>query len=194
MNLEAHSGIRLLVDRIRRETGLRVPDVDPRGPGADARVVIVMLTPGQAQGGAKSTGLVSPTTNSDQTALNLRQLMHEAGLAEGSCVFWNAVPWVLDRRRDPTDHEFVRGVEYLSAFLKLVPEWRAVVAMGRVAQEACRRAGVAAIEVWSPSPLAVARPGVRPSIKAQRWIQTREGLKRAAAQARPQPRPLSGPR
>lgn len=178
-----HTAIRSLVARIRRETRRPVPDVDPNGPGARAKVAMVLLTPGPAEGGAQMTGVLSPTTDSDQTALNLRHLMREAKLREDVCVFWNAIPWALERRRNPTDDELARGVAYLKEFLGLLPKRRAVVALGRVAQAACRRAGVAVIDVWSPSPLAVAPPGARPSVKAQRWVEVREGLRRAAARA-----------
>ncbi len=122
---DAHRAIRDLVARIRRETGCAVPNVDPQGPGADARVVMLMLTPGPAVGGAQMTNVLSPTTNSDQSALNLRKLMSEAGLAESLCVFWNAVSWALDRRRDPNPEELARGVRYLRDFLSLVPRRRA---------------------------------------------------------------------
>lgn len=126
------------------------------------------------------TGVLSPTKNSDRTALNLRQLLHEAQLDERLCVFWNAIPWSLGPRRDPTEDELHRGVEYLRRFLALVPDRRAVVAMGRVAQRACRQAGVAAIEVWSASPLAISPPTGAAGPKSRRWIEVREGLKRAA--------------
>jgi uracil-DNA glycosylase len=178
------TAIRKLVARIRRETKRRVPDVNPKGPGARARVVLIMLTPGPAQGGAQMTNILSPTTNSDQTALNLRRLMREAALEETICVFWNAIPWALDRRRSPSTDEMARGVGYLTDFLALIPNRRAVVALGRVAQDACRMAGVDAIVVPSTSPLAVAAPGLRPNSKSKRWVKVREGLKRAAAAAK----------
>lgn len=178
-----HAAIRSLVHRIRNETKRAVPDVDPSGPGAGARVVMLMLTPGPAEGGAQATNVLSPTRNSDQSALNLRKLMREAGLDEGSCVFWNAVPWALDRRRDPTPDELTRGAAYLTDFLSLLPEHRAVVALGLVAQRACRLVGIASIDVPSPSPLAVAEPGARPNPKSERWVKIREGLRRAAAVA-----------
>ena len=126
------------------------------------------------------TGILSPTRNSDQTALNLRQLLGESGLRESLCVFWNAVPWALDRRRGPTNDELEQGAAYLKEFLELVPGRRAVVALGLVAQQACRMAGVEAIDVPSPSPLAVARPGPRPTTKARRWTELRAGLVAAA--------------
>jgi hypothetical protein len=129
------------------------------------------------------TNILSPMTNSDQSALNLRKLMREAGLQQSDCVFWNAVPWALDRRRDPTKDELARGVTYLKGFLALLPNRRAVVALGRVAQRACDLAEVAAIDVPSPSPLAVAEPGPRSNTKSARWIEVREGLKQAAALA-----------
>lgn len=177
---DTHTALRALVKRIRGETNRAVPDVDPKGPGARARVVMLMLTPGPAEGGAQMTNILSPTTNSDQSALNLRKLMREAGLQESSCVFWNAVPWALERRRDPTNDELARGVAYLKEFLALLPNRRAVVALGRVAQRACNLAGIAAIDVPSPSPLAVAAPGPRANAKSRRWIEVREGLGQAA--------------
>jgi uracil-DNA glycosylase len=111
--------------------------------------------------------------------------MKEAGLAESVCVFWNAVPWALERRRDPTTAELERGVVYLKEFLALLPGRRAVVALGQVAQRACAIAGVEAIEVPSPSPLAVAPPGPRANSKSARWIRLRDGLKQAARFAAP---------
>src|SRR2546427_4836556 len=175
----AGSDIRALVRRIRSETGKPVPDVDPAGPAGRAKVVMLMLTPGPAPGGAQQTNVLSPTTNSDQSALNLRRLMREAHLDERVCVFWNAVPWALERRRDPTPSELLLGVAYLRAFLDLVPSRRAVVALGAVAQRACQAASVDAIQLPSPSPLAVAAPGVRPNSKSRRWLELRVGLARA---------------
>lgn len=126
------------------------------------------------------TNVLSPTRNWDQTALNLRALMGEAGLRESACVFWNAVPWCLDRRRDPDDAELRAGAAYLRQFLALVPTSRAVVALGKVAQRACLIAGVESINVPSASPLAVARPGARLTKKAERWQEIVVGLREAA--------------
>ncbi len=178
-----HAAIRALVKRIRNETGERVPDVDPRGPGAGAKVVMLMLTPGPAPGGAQMTNVLSPTTNTDQSAINLRRLMSEAGLSERVCVFWNAVPWALERRRDPTDGELRRGVAYLQEFLTLVHRPKVVVALGQVAQRACRIGGIEAIETPSPSPLSVAPPGAQPNSKSERWLRVRNGLRKAASLA-----------
>jgi hypothetical protein len=179
----ADSEIRKLVERIRHETKRRVPDVNPKGPGSKARVVLVLLTPGPAKGGAQMTNVLSPTTNSDRTALYLSRLMDEAQLDERICVFWNAVPWALDRRRSPSVGELAQGVGYLREFLDLVPGRRAVVALGDVAQKACRMAGADAIEVPSTSPLAVAPPGPGLNSKSNRWIKVRRGLAQAAAAA-----------
>ena len=67
--------------RIGRETGRPVSDVDPREPGARAKVVMLMLSPGPARGGAQETNVLSPTTNSGQSALNLAmpELTHDRG-------------------------------------------------------------------------------------------------------------------
>ena len=178
-----HAAIRALVARIRRETGHAVPDVDPNGPGARARVVMLMLTPGPANGGAQMTNVLSPTTNSDQSAQNLRKLMREARLPEEACVFWNSVPWALERRRDPTEDELMRGVAYLKEFVALLPDRRGLVALGRVAQRACKLANLSSIDVPRPSPLAVAEPGAVPNTKSRSWIEVRGGLRQAASLA-----------
>lgn len=178
-----HAAVRELVARIRREVGKAVPDIDPSGPGTKARVVLLMLTPGPAAGGAQQTNVLSQETNYDQTARNVRRLMAEARLSPECVVFWNAIPWALERRRDPTVAELQRGAAYLAEFLALLPRRKSVVAMGLVAQRACRIAGVPAIEVPSPSPLAVAPPGDTASRKAERWLETVKGLARAAALA-----------
>lgn len=172
MSANKHEPIRGLVERIRKETGATVPDVDRFGPGVEARVLIVLEAPGEQ--GALLTGVLSPTRNTDRTAKNLKKLMAEAGVDERCCVFWNALPWELERTPRKADREL--GAKYLRELCSLLPEVRAVVAMGRAAQTCCRLAGVEAIEVWSPSGRGLAGP--------TRWEEAREGLSRAARLAR----------
>jgi uracil-DNA glycosylase len=167
-----HEPINKLVERIRRDTGARVPDVDPGGPGPMARLLLVLKTPG-AQG-ALLTGLLSPTKNEDATARNLRKFMDIADLEEDICLFWNAVPWDIGERRSVTNGELERGAEYLSTLAGMMPEIGVVVAMGRDAQRACELAGVNAIRTCNPSTQGLYGGGV------DRSLQFRAALEIAA--------------
>ena len=171
-----HAKIDRLVARIRQENSAAAPDVDPDGPGQGARVLMVARDPGEK--GALVTGVLSPTKNPDATARNMVRLMREAGLPEDICLFWNAVPWALGGRRSPRADELRRGIAYLTELVALLPELRAVVALGRDAEVACRMAGLDAIGVCHPSPLGLYGGG------ANRWAAHREGLIRAAALAK----------
>ena len=129
-----------LIERIRRETGRPVPTIDPDGPGADARVMVVLETPGQL--GAASTGVLSPLKNEDSTASIQRRYMSKAGLNPEVCLFWNAVPWDLGARRKPKAREQRVGGEYLLDMAVLLPKLRAVLLCGRTAQAVGERAGL----------------------------------------------------
>jgi hypothetical protein len=118
----------LVVARIRHEAGRPTPTIDPNGPRSSARVLVVLRDPGEL--GARQTGVLSPITNDDQTARNMRRLWAEAGLDMSVCIFWNAVPWALEGRRKPTSGEIARGARYLRELVQLLPRLQAVLAMG----------------------------------------------------------------
>ena len=104
--------IRELIDRIEREQGAGVPDVDPDGPRENAKIVVMLESPGK--NGAKANAVLSPWkhwSTKANTARNQRTLLPLAGLtkekANQLCVWWNAVPWALyaadggDRKQRP---------------------------------------------------------------------------------------------
>jgi uracil-DNA glycosylase len=175
MAQERDAAVRALVRRIRRKTRRRVPDIDPCGPGATARVLMLLSDPGE--GGALRTGYLSPMRNTDPTARNQARLMAEAGLSPDVCVFWNGIPWDLEGRK-PTAADKERGAAYLVEMVNRLPNRRAVVAAGRVAQDVCARAGIAFIPVPHPSNRGLSG-GVRGARRA-REAEHRRGLKRAA--------------
>jgi uracil-DNA glycosylase len=113
----------------------------------------------------------------------MTKLMKEAGLSESVCVFWNAVPWALGGRRRPNAAELERGAWYLKELVALLPDLRAVLALGRDAQRACALAGVVSINVCHPSPLGLYGGG------ANRVDEHRAGLARAAALAQGREKP-----
>ncbi len=164
-----------LVERIRQETQRRVPDIDSDGPGANARVLMLLSDPGE--GGALRTGILSPMKNSDPTAKNQARLMREAALSSDLCVFWNGIPYDLGGR-GPKAPDLTRGAIYLREFVVLLPMLQAVVAAGSIAQDVCRRAGLAFIGVCHPSNRGLAG-GVR-GARPRREREYREGLQRAA--------------
>jgi hypothetical protein len=68
-------------------------------------------------------------------------------------------------------------VEYLTDLVALLPELKALVALGKTARRACALAGLEAIDICHPSPLGLFDGG------ADRRVEHREGLARAAALA-----------
>ena len=68
-----HDPIRALVNQISREQGAPVPDVDPDGPRENAKIVIMLESPGK--NGAKKNAVLTPWKNwdkRDNTARNQR--------------------------------------------------------------------------------------------------------------------------
>jgi hypothetical protein len=135
-----------------------------------------MLLSDPGEGGALRTGYLSPTKNTDPTARNQARLMAEAGLSPDVCVFWNGIPWDLEGRK-PTAADEERGAAYLVEIFELLRS-PVVVAAGRVAQDVCRRAGIAFIAVPHPSNRGLSG-GVR-GARGAREAEHRRGLKRPA--------------
>lgn len=143
------------LDRLRAAHG-EVPGFDPAGPGAAARLLILLETPGPRIG---RTGVVS-LANPSGTARNLRRFLEGAGI-DGRCVLlWNAVPWVIQAAgpiRPPRPAEVRDGVALLPPLLALLPRLRAAVLAGRAAAAAApvlaaRRPGLPVLTMPHPSP------------------------------------------
>jgi uracil-DNA glycosylase len=75
------------VVRDLRAQGLIVPNVDPNDGGMNARVLVLLETPGPK---AVASGFVS-RDNPDPTARNLGLVLDEAGLLRSDVVIWNVV-------------------------------------------------------------------------------------------------------
>ncbi len=133
-----------------------VPDVDPNDGGTEARLLILLETPGPRIG---RTGIVS-ADNPSGTARNLRGFLGEAGLPRHERVIWNAVPWVIHGggpNRAPRAGEIRDGLAELPGFLGHLPRLRVAVLAGRVAgmaadAVAATRPGVAVLRMPHPSP------------------------------------------
>jgi uracil-DNA glycosylase len=156
-----------------------VPYPDPLDGGIDARLLLLLETPGPQ---IFRTAFVS-RDNPTGTAANLFRSLSEAGIPRQTTLIWNTVPWVLQVRgapnRSPRVSEIREGLIYLPPLLALLPHLRAVVLSGRVARMARHTIevtcpGLPTIEIPHPSPANVC---TNPAIP----VRIRDGLRQAGA-------------
>ncbi|GJE69334.1 uracil-DNA glycosylase [Methylorubrum podarium] len=170
--------LRSLAQRIAAESGAEVPDPDPLDGGVEARLLLLLETPGPSIG---RTGFVS-RDNATGTAANLFRFLNEAGIARRDTLIWNAVPWVIHApgalNRAPRRSEAAAAAPYLAPLLALLPRLAVVVPAGRFAREASAplatlRPDLPVVPIPHPSPTYVCTaPSVRERILA--------GLRQAA--------------
>lgn len=157
-----------------------VPRFDSLDGGIDARVLVLLETPGPASASTETTSRDNPTG----TARNLTRFLDELPLSRRDTVIWNAVPWRLPRRGGklgrPTRKDIEMAAQDLPALLALLPRLQVVALAGRVAQS-LRTALVAAkpelrlIAIPHPSPTHLAAsPAARENLFG-------EGLRREIA-------------
>lgn len=125
------------VSRLRQQAPYAegIPDFDPLEGGVRAECLFLLEAPG---GKAVGSGFVS-RNNPDETAKNFFELNHEAGLARHRTVTWNIVPWYVGtgtKIRAVTDVDIKEAEPHLRELLRLLPNLRAVVLIGRKAQRA----------------------------------------------------------
>ncbi|MFF8798480.1 MULTISPECIES: uracil-DNA glycosylase [unclassified Methylobacterium] len=171
--------LRLLAHRIAAERGAAVPDPDPLDGGVEARLLLLLETPGPSIG---RTGFVS-RDNATGTAANLFRFLREAGIARRDTLIWNAVPWVIHApgalNRAPRRSEAAAAAPFFAPLLALLPRLRVVVPAGRFAQSAAAplaalRPDLPVVPIPHPSPTYVCTsPSVAERIRA--------GLSEAAA-------------
>ena len=171
--------LRLLAQRIASERGAAVPGPDPLDGGVEARLLLLLETPGPSIG---RTGFVS-RDNATGTAANLFRFLREAGIARRATLIWNAVPWVIHApgalNRAPRRSEAAAAAAFFAPLLALLPRLRVVVPAGRFAQDAAAPLGalrpdLPVVPIPHPSPTYVCTsPRVAERIRA--------GLSEAAA-------------
>lgn len=135
---EAHiSQLTNFVDGLRDRLGpdAAIPYFDPWDGGIDAEVLFLLEAPGPK---ARNSGFVS-MNNPDETAKNLFELIHSAGIDRRRIAIWNAVPWYIGSERKirpATLADIKSGVQSLAELFQLMPKLRAVVLVGLKAQKA----------------------------------------------------------
>ena len=122
--------------QLAERTGKAVPMVDPLDGGVNARLLILLETPGPRVLG---TGFVS-RDNPDGTAANMFRFLDRASIDRSDTVIWNIVPWPIqtagERNRNPTRAEVAEGLIHLPDFLDLLPRLELAVLAGRKAEAA----------------------------------------------------------
>jgi hypothetical protein len=100
--------------------------------------------------------------NNDPTAFATHTFFTRRGLALTVCLFANAIPWWDDRRAVSRDHRTL-AIAPLDKLIRLLPDLRAIVLVGKTAQAQWRRSklgappGAAFFTSDHPSPLLRAR-------------------------------------
>ena len=134
-----------------------MPCFDPNDGRAEARLLVLLETPGPA---VHDLGMVS-RDNPTGTARNLTRFLAGAGIARADTILWNAVPWIVhapgERNRALRRREIAEGLAVLPPFLALLPRLKVIVLSGRVAGEArgiiaAVRPDVAVLAMPHPSP------------------------------------------
>lgn len=137
--------------------GRRVPHVDPLDGGANARLLLLLETPGPGRAPVRFVSRDNPTG----TARNLRRFLDEARIARADMLLWNTVPWIVHapgaRNRALRRGEIAEGLSLLPPLLDLLPRLEVVVLAGRIAAEAApvihaHRPEVAVLTMPHPSP------------------------------------------
>src|SRR6516162_8039324 len=104
------------VVRDLRARGLVVPNVDPNDAGVNARVLVLLETPGPK---SVASGFVS-CDNPDPSAANLAQALDDASLARSDVLLWNVVPQCLStatQNRNASAAEILAAAPDLQAFI-----------------------------------------------------------------------------
>jgi uracil-DNA glycosylase len=166
------TALRALAQRIAEARDAEVPEPDPLDGGVEARLLLLLETPGPA---IRGTGLVS-RDNPTGTAANLFRFLAEAGIARADTLIWNAIPWVIHApgalNRAPRRSELVAAMPWLAPLLACLPSLRVVVLAGRVAGMlrptlVALRPDLAVVAIPHPSPTYVCTaPSVAERIRA----------------------------
>jgi hypothetical protein len=125
-----------------RERGLgEVPDFDPLDGGVDARMLFLFekpgpMTPDGARGRRPGSGFIS-RNNDDPTAAAIFDFMQKAGIPRKLTVIWNVIPW-WNSARKVTKEEKLNGAKSVQELINLLPNLRAVVMVGKNADDVAR--------------------------------------------------------
>jgi hypothetical protein len=129
--------VRPLMDVVRdlRARGWKVPNVDPNDGGVDARILVLLETPGPQ---AVVSDFVS-RDNPDPSAKNIGKVLDAAQFARSDVLLWNVVPYCVSterQNRNATAAHIREAIPACQAFIERLQKLVAVVFCGRNAQRA----------------------------------------------------------
>ena len=145
------------VHDLRRRRG-EVPYFDPLDGGSDARLMILLETPGPKRSDPRFTS----RDNQAPSARNLKRLLEEAGIPRGATIIWNAVPWVLPRRAGklgrPTAFDLETATPSFGKLLEILPALDVIVTAGVIATKFLAerkelRRSIKTVSMAHPSPV-----------------------------------------
>lgn len=132
-----------------------IPWFDPTEAGSGARMLMLLEAPGRKATPGQGSGFVSPDNN-DGSAENMWNLLREAGVnRRREIVTWNVIPWYIgsdSRVRGARAEDIHEAHEALVRLVRLLPDVRVVVLLGKAAADAWELAGVDLPAVFAPHP------------------------------------------
>lgn len=161
------------VEELRLEAGpgAEIPDFDPWDAGIDAEVLFLL----EAAGARAVASTFVSRNNPDETAKNMFLLHKDACIPRTRSLLWNVVPWYIGdgaRIRAATPYDLEQGLKPLPRLIQMLPKLRAIVFMGKNAQQAQPQVAVLRPDIRlfacaHPSPKVInTRPGNREAILA----------------------------
>jgi uracil-DNA glycosylase family 4 len=128
--------LNVFIEKLRLEhPNRKFPNFDPNDGGSNAQIIFVLEAPGPK---VLDTYLIS-RNNPDQTAHNMRYLLQTANIKREDTLLWNVVPWIIcenGRNVTPVKQEINEGANYLIQLIKILPNVKAIVLVGKKAQMA----------------------------------------------------------
>lgn len=161
--------------RLREFPAGEVPDFDPLDGGVKARALFLYEKPGPMtaeRGKREGSGFVS-RDNDDATAEATFHFMREAAIHRRLTVIWNVIPW-WNGTVTVTGDEIRKGAACVVDLIRLLPELRAVVMVGRraaAAQQYLKTTGLHLLASDHPSPRVRARWPNRWRAIPSRWAE-----------------------
>ena len=126
------------VEDLRARSTAEFPDFDPLDGGVEARLLFLLEKPGPmtsaSRSGRAGSGYIS-RDNDDPTAEAIFTFMRQAGIPRWETVLWNLIPgW--NGTRKVTAREVREGANEALRLVQLLPRLRAVVLVGKRAEQA----------------------------------------------------------
>jgi uracil-DNA glycosylase len=144
--------------------GFDVPFFDPADGGVNARILLVLETPGRRAAGRQNASELVSIDNDDDTAANMSDFEQKAKLTRDWLVHWNIIPWYVQTGKPIPKAQREEGAQELEKVIRLMPGLRVIVLLGRTAYRAYSRhfkerplSKIEVLNSWHPSPQCINR-------------------------------------